>query len=125
MPANPKILLIVIAVLETIVGLAAVLSPATALAQTFPGIEGGAAGEMAMRMAGTALIALGALAWLARDATEAAVLRPVLGGLLVYNVLAVLNLGWLGLTTVPNLLPFAILHVILSGALLFYMRKAR
>ena len=125
MPANPKILLIVIAVLETIVGLAAVLAPAAALARTFPGFEGSAAGEMAMRMAGTALIALGALAWLARDATEPAALRPALGGLLVYNVLAVLNLGWLGLTTVPNMLPLAILHLVLSGALLFYMRKAR
>ena len=124
MPETPKALLIASAVIEGVVGLIAIILPGMALMQAYPGIENAMASEYAMRLAGTALLALGALSWLVRDATDASVLKPVLSTLLAYNVLAVLNFGFLTMGPVPSALAPTILHLLLSGGFLYYLRKA-
>jgi hypothetical protein len=123
MPASPKVLLIVIAVIEGLIGLAMAIAPALVAAKVSPGVDPGIAGVVMARTAGTALIALGALAWLARNATERVVLQPVLAALLVYNVLAVVNLVWQAGNVMTGALAPAILHLILGAALFVYWRK--
>jgi hypothetical protein len=123
MPASPKILLIVIAVIEGLVGLAMVLVPAAVAGKIAPGTDPGLAGIIMARTAGTALIAISALAWLSRNATERMVLQPILGALLVYNVLAVVNLLWQAGQAMPSAVAPAILHLILGAALFVYWRR--
>ncbi len=123
MPASPKILLIVIAVIEGLIGLAMAIAPAAVAAKVTPGVDPGLAGIVMARTAGTALIALGALAWLSRNATERVVLQPVIAALLVYNVLAVVNLVWQAGNVMTAALAPAILHLILGAALFVYWRK--
>ncbi len=124
MPASPKILLIVIAVFEGLVGIAMVIVPA-AVAIKFAPVSGeiGIAAVAATRTAGTALVALGALAWLSRNVTERVALQPILGALLVYNVLAVVNLVWqAGVISASAIAP-AVVHLVLTAALFVYWRK--
>jgi hypothetical protein len=123
MPASPKILLIAIAAIEGLVGLAMVLMPAIVAGKVVPGVDPGLAGVVMARTAGTALIAIGALAWLSRNATERMVLQPILGALLVYNVLAVVNLLWQAGHAMPSAVAPAILHLILGAALFVYWRR--
>lgn len=123
MPATPKILLIVIAGFEAVVGLALIVAPVAFLAQALPGVVAGPDGLMLARLAGTALVSLAALAWLARNATDGATLRPVLGTLLIYNVLAVVNLFYQAITVAPGSLAPGIVHLILTAALFVYWRK--
>lgn len=124
MPANPKILLIIIALFEGLVGLLLIVAPTRAIEASLPGAVPGLDGTSMAHLAGTALVSLAALAWLARNATDAAILRPVLGALLVYNVLAVVNLFYQALTFAPGSLAPGIVHLILTAALFFYWRKA-
>lgn len=123
MPANPKILLIAIAVIEGLIGLFMAIAPAAVAAKVTPGMDPGLAGIVMARTAGTALIAIGALAWLARNTTERVALQPILGALLIYNVLAVVNLVWQAGHAMMSALAPAILHLIFSAALFVYWRR--
>jgi hypothetical protein len=123
MPASPRILLIIIALLEGLVGLLLIVAPAKVIEGSLPGVMPGIDGTSMAHLAGTALVSLAALAWLARNATDSATLRPALGALLVYNVLAVVNLFYQALTIAPGSLAPGIVHLILTAALFFYWRK--
>lgn len=123
MLATPKILLIVIAVLEGIVGLLLIVDPGQMIANSLPGTTPGLDGLTMGRLAGTALVSLAALAWLARNATDSATLRPALGALLVYNALATVNLFYQAMTIAPGSIVFGILHLVLTAALIYYLRK--
>lgn len=123
MPTSPKLLLILIALLEGIVGLLLIVAPAEVIAGSIPGIAAGVDGVAMARTAGTALVSLGVLAWLARNTSEPAALRPVLGALIAYNVLATLNLLYQASTIAPGSLVPALIHLALSVALVFYWRK--
>ncbi|MDR3497596.1 MAG: hypothetical protein P4L72_00045 [Parvibaculum sp.] len=123
MPTSPKILLIAIAVIEGLVGLFMVIAPAAVAAKAMPGVDPGLAGIVMARTAGTALISLGALAWLARNTTERVALQPNLGALLVYNVLAVVNLLWQASNVTTGAIAPAIVHLILGAALFVYWRR--
>lgn len=124
MPATPKILLIIIAIFEALVGLALIVAPANFIASALPGAVPGPDGIMLAHLSGTALVSLAALAWLGRNLTEPAALRPVLGALLIYNVLAVVNLFYQTFTFAPGSIAPAIVHLILTGGLIHYWRKA-
>jgi len=122
MPNEPRLLLIISAVVELGAGLFLVLLPELAVGQMFPGIEGGPAALLAGRTAGTALVSLGVLSWVARNQVGAAV-KPALLALLAYNVLAVANFGYLAATTVPASIAPTVLHLALSAGFAFYVRK--
>ncbi len=123
MPESPKILLIVCAILEAAVGLFLVTAPGRFIERTLPGVVPGVDGITTARLAGTALLSLGALAWLGRNVTEPAALRPVLGALLIYNVLAVVNLFYQGARVGAGAYAPGVVHLILSVALFYYWRQ--
>lgn len=124
MPDSPKILLIVIAIFEAAVGLLLVSAPGRFIAKALPGVVPGIDGITSARLAGTALISLAALAWLGRNATDPAALQPILGALLIYNVLAVVNLFYQGAKISSGAFGPGIVHLILTVALFYYWRQA-
>ncbi|MEN6543095.1 hypothetical protein [Parvibaculum sp.] len=122
MPETPKILLIVCAALEAVVGLLMLAAPGRFLARMMPGMTPGLDAISVSRLAGSALLSLGALAWFARDITDPAALKPVLVALLVYNVLAMVNLFYQGAKIDSGAYVPGAAHLILSVALVYYLR---
>lgn len=123
MPETPKILLIVCAALEAVVGLLMVAVPGRILARMLPGMVPGLDAIVVARLAGSALLSLGALAWFARNMTDPAALKPVLAALLVYNVLAAVNLFYQGAKIDSGAYAPGVIHLILSVALVYYLRQ--
>lgn len=123
MPETPKILLIVCAALEAIVGLLLIAAPGRFIARMVPGAVPGIDAVSVGRLAGSALLSLGALAWFARNMTDPAALQPVLGALLVYNVLAVASLFYQGAKVDAGAYAPGAVHLLLSVALVYYLRQ--
>lgn len=121
MPKHVKYFLILSAIFELGVGAFFFISPDAGVASAFAGIEASQAASLALRLAGAALISLGLMALMARNMTSAIALRPVLVALLCYNVLAVVHLGPLGLSILPDALAPAITHLLLAIASIYYL----
>lgn len=122
MGRNVRTLLVVAAVAETATGLALLVLPSMVIRLLF-GAETAGMGSIVGRVAGISLIALGVACWPGRDAGSRAPLR----GMLTYNLLAALYLGYLGIVGewVGILLwPAVGVHAVLSALLAWaWVRK--
>jgi hypothetical protein len=120
MPANQvasamKKLLILAACLEVLTGLALLIAPSRVGFLLFGQELNGIAIPVA-RMTGVALIALGVACWPG----------PALAGMLTYGALVALYLAYVGLAggwTGPLLWPAVVLHVVLTGLLIWASAK--
>src|SRR4051812_5785190 len=112
-----KELFLVMAVVEGAAGLALLALPAVVLASLL-GIQTAAVETLVVsRLAGAALLAIGATCALARDDTPTSAQRGLLTGILIYNVLAAVQFAYDGLAlqlTGPALWPAAVLHALLA-----------
>jgi hypothetical protein len=119
--------LLVTAVAEVGLGLALLVLPAPPLALLL-GIATPAADTLFMaRIAGAAILAIGVMSAVARRDPGSLALRGVLGGILVYDVLAALLLIYaeLGLQmNGPGLWPAAVLHSVLAVWCLVCLQSA-
>lgn len=132
MPDSPSYLLLLSAIFELLMGLGLLLAPESTLRRVFlPNAKPGADALVAARVAGAGLTSLGVLALLTFDATEPAVLRPVLLTLALYMGLATLNRLLLAASLTANAqggkVPgrtaaraSAAIHALLSAGLLYY-----
>jgi hypothetical protein len=112
-----KELFLAMAIVEVATGLVLLALPATVLTALF-GIQGAAQEALAAsRIAGAALLAIGAICALARDDTPTPAQRGVLAGILIYNVLAAVQFAYDGLALQlagPALWPAVVLHALLA-----------
>jgi hypothetical protein len=132
MPDSPSYLLLLSAIFELLMGLGLLLAPESTLRRVFlPNTKPGADALVAGRVAGAGLTSLGVLALLTFDATEPAVLKPVLLTLALYMGLATLNRLLLAASLTANVqggkVPgrtaaraSAAIHALLSAGLLYY-----
>jgi hypothetical protein len=108
-----KNLLTVTAVIELGAGLAFVILPSAAVTLLLgPSLDITAALTLA-RLAGVALIALGVACWFARLDVQSSAARGLVGGMVVYNLGAVVILGTAGIrsqTVAVALWPAVVLH---------------
>ena len=114
---RPSELLVVSAVIELGAGVALLARPSSSVKRLLGARLDTAADRTLGRLAGAALLALGvacALAW--RDAQGPAA-RPVIGGMLAYNVGALVVLGVAGIRNRPvgrALWPAVALHAVMT-----------
>jgi hypothetical protein len=91
-----KVLFVVTAVSEAATGLVAVVSPPLVV-RLLLSAEVTGAGVVISRVAGAALVAIGAACWLARNERQGAALRGLLTGVLIYDVVVAALLAHAGL----------------------------
>src|SRR3954470_19496298 len=112
-----KALFLVTGVVETVTGLALLAVPAVVLAALL-GIQPAIAETLLVaRIAGAALLAIGVVSALARDDASLPAQRGLLTGILLYDVLAALLLGYSGVVMAiggPALWPAVALHTLLA-----------
>lgn len=107
----------VTAVLETLSGLLLILAPALAASFLFGAPEMTPVELALARMAGVALLALGAACWLARKDVASSAARGLASGMLIYNagVAAVLVYAGIGLGIAGiGLWPAVAIHVAMT-----------
>jgi hypothetical protein len=116
---------VVTAVLEVGAGLALLIAPALAITLVF-GSSGTQAGVALGRLAGAALLSLGAACWSARHDGESAASRALVNGMLIYNaaVVALVLTGSLG-PVGPLLWGVALLHGGMALWCLWLLRVGR
>ena len=116
---------VVSAVMEAGAGLALLAVPDLAIRLVFgsPGTETGVA---LARLAGVALLSLGAACWLARDDGSSAAARALVGGMFTYNaaVVALVVTGSLG-PAGPLLWGLALVHGLMALWCLSLLRGGR
>jgi hypothetical protein len=116
---------VVSAVMEVGAGLALLVAPALAIRLVF-GSSGTEAGVGLGRLAGGALLSLGAACWFARYDAGSAAARALVTGMLIYNAAVVAlaltgSLGALG----PLLWGVAVLHGVMTLWCLLLLRRGR
>lgn len=112
-----KNLLVVTACLETVTGVALMVSPAAPVALLLGTALDTPVGLVLARLAGAALLALGLACWLARDDGRSDATRGLLAGMLLYNVVAAALLVYAGLGLTLSgigLWPAVLLHLALA-----------
>jgi hypothetical protein len=112
-----KKLLVVTAWLETITGVALMVSPAPPVALLLGAALDTPIGLVLARVAGAALLALGVACWLARDDGRSVAARGMVAAMLLYNLAAgtVLLYAGLGLKLSGiGLWPAVLLHLTLA-----------
>ncbi len=92
-----KNLLVVTACLETITGVALMVSPATPVSLLLGTALDTPVGLVLARVAGSALLALGIGCWLARDDGRSVAGRGLVAAILLYNLAAITVLLYAGL----------------------------
>jgi hypothetical protein len=121
-----KILLIITAVLEVATGLIMMAAPSLP-GESLTGLPiDTASGLIVARIAGAALLAIGAACWLARDEGHSRAGRALIAGLLVYNVGVVAVLAFAGMHSGVNgtaLWPGAGLHMGLAAFCILALRR--
>ena len=112
-----KNLLVVTALLETITGIALMVSPALPVSLLIGAALDTAAGLVLARIAGAALLALGMACWLARDDGRSGAARGLVAAVLLYDAAAVAVLVYAGLglrLSGIGLWPAVLLHLALA-----------
>jgi hypothetical protein len=120
-----KILLIITAVLEGVTGLLMIAAPSLPGESLTGSPIDTAAGLIVARIAGAALLAIGAACWLARDEGHSRAGRALITGLLVYNGGVVAVLAFAGMHSGVNgtaLWPAAGLHMGLAAFCILALR---
>jgi hypothetical protein len=124
---QPRKLLTLTALLEVGTGLMLLLSPRVPL-EILLGFRGaGPDIQVVARLAGSALLAIGVAAWLARSDNRTPSLIGVLAGILVYNLAVAAVLAFAALTLRMSgiaLWPVVALHAALGGWCLVCLRPA-
>jgi Kef-type K+ transport system membrane component KefB len=112
-----KTLLTVTAVLEAGAGLGLAALPSAAVAVLLGSPLDTPNALVVGRVAGVALLALGAACWLSRNAPESRAARGVVGAMVVYNLGAVIVLAAAGIWSQPvgvALWPVVVLHAAMA-----------
>ena len=112
-----KTLLTVTAVLEAGAGLGLVALPSAAVAVLLGSPLDTPNALVVGRVAGVALLALGAACWMSRNDLESRAARGVVGAMVVYNLGAVIVLGTAGVRSQPAaiaLWPVVVLHAAMA-----------
>jgi len=113
-----RLLFSVTAVLEVGVGLALLASPALAVSLLLGAPFETTADSVVGRVGGAALLALGVASWLARNDEHARAANGLVVSMLLYNVAAVVVLGYAGLglrLSGIGLWPAVVLHVVMAA----------
>jgi hypothetical protein len=113
-----KYLLIVTALVEVGAGLALAIAPSALVALLFSSPLTTSVGMTVGRIAGAALIALGAACWLAQDDERSRAATGLIVSMLLYNTAAVALLGYAGVVAGlagVGLWPGVLLHVALAA----------
>ena len=113
-----KNLLVVTAWLETITGVALMVSPSAPVSLLLGAALDTPVGLVLARVAGAALLALGVACWLARDDGRSVAARGVVAAMLLYNLAAVTVLLYAGLglkLSAIGLWPAVLLHLMMAG----------
>jgi hypothetical protein len=114
---DPKLLLVVTAVVEGATGLCLFVLPALLFALLFGWEQATVDANFVGRIAGASLLAMGIASWMARDDALTPAQRGLLAGILVYNAATAMLLAFAGvvLKMVGILLwPALALHAILA-----------
>jgi hypothetical protein len=111
-----KTLLAITAVLEAATGLALLASPPLVAGILLGASLDAPAAVVVGRVAGAALLALGAACWLARDDGPSRAARGLVAAMLLYNIAAVVVLAYAGAGLAPGTI-FLWLAVVLHAAL--------
>ena len=112
-----KNLLVVTALLETITGLALIVSPALPVSLLIGAALDTTVGFVLARIAGSALLALGIACWLARDDTRSGAARGLVVAMVFYDAAAVAVLVYAGVglrLAGVGLWPAVLLHLALA-----------
>ena len=114
--SDSRSLLSVTGALEAATGLALLVAPSTLVELLLGAAPGTPAGLTVSRMAGVAVLALGAACWLARDDAANRAAKGLIAAMLLYNVgvVAVLVLAWTG----PGLFGIVFWPVVLGHTVL-------
>ncbi len=114
---NSRYLFIVTAVLEAAVGVALVLAPSVPVSLLLSASLDTPVGLAIGRLAGAALLSLGAACWLARHDGRSRAARGLIAAMLLYNIAAVSVLAYAGLgprLSGVGLWPAVVLHVAMA-----------
>lgn len=114
--------------MEAGTGAALLLSPSLVAALVLGGSLDGPAAPVVARLAGAALLTIGAACWLARDDGPGRATRGLVAALFLYNIFAaaVLAHGGVGLgLTGIGLWPATVLHAAMAAWCLVCLRKLR
>jgi hypothetical protein len=116
--SNPKLLLLVMGAVEAATGLVLAAAPSFLVELLLGAAPGAAAGVTASRVAGIAILALGAACWLVRQDAAGRAAWGLIAAMLLYNagviavlVLARANQGLSGVALWPVVLAHAVLVV--------------
>ena len=123
-----KTLLIVTALLETVTGVALLLSPALPVSLLLGTALDTPGGLVMARVAGAALLALGLACWLARDDGRRRAAQGLVVAMLLFNVAAVAVLVYAGLglkLSAIGLWPAVLLHAALTAWCVACLRAKR
>jgi hypothetical protein len=126
---NAKSFLIVVSILSAIFGLGMLLAPGECLATL--GVTPDVSGDVAGRIAGTALIGLAVGFWYAREADMSGMLGPAAKGVLyggcIFNILGAVVAAWA--TIAGKIGPMgwvlAVVHLILALAFIYFAEVKR
>ncbi|MGO8926713.1 MAG: hypothetical protein ACLQU3_07485 [Limisphaerales bacterium] len=122
-----KSLLIVIALLEAVTGVALIVAPAPPVLLLVGAALDTTGGLLVARVAGAALLALGLACWLARNDRQGSAARGIVAAMLLYNVAAVAVLVYAGLglkLSAIGLWPAVVLHGALACWCVVCLRSA-
>jgi hypothetical protein len=125
---SAKHLFIVTAVVEVGTGLALAIAPSVPVALLLTSPLSTTVGVTVGRVAGAALISLGAACWLARDDERSRAARGLIVSMLLYNTAAVALLGYAGIVSGlagVALWPGVLLHVALAAWCIACLRTSR
>jgi len=126
---SAKAFLIIVSILAAVFGLGMLLAPGECLATL--GVTPDVSGDVAGRIAGTALIGLAVGFWYARDADMSGMLSPAAKGVLyggcIFNILGVIVAVWLTVagTIGPMGWALAIIHLILAIGFIYFAELKR